>query len=193
MKSKYAFLSTALLLLGISCRAQVPVERPLAEYDKLVSQLKSSSLVGEPIRAGGTAIIPFASVNFGLVGGDTKIASGGGLSSKNVPLGFLVVEGDDVRVEFLSKPEDEPSVVHQLLQAILDRKVVFIGNGLNIGNANGNVQDLAPLISSLAKLIAEGNITAIGNALNLGSVKPLPKKDAAPTEGEPTLPQGIKP
>jgi uncharacterized spore protein YtfJ len=192
MKSKYAFLSTALLLLGIPCRAQAPMEKPLGEYDKLVSQLKSSSLVGEPIRAGGTAIIPFASVNFGLVGGDAKIASGGGMSSKNVPLGFLVVEGDDVRVEFLPEPGDKPSVVRQLLQAILDRRVVFIGNGLNIGNADGNVQDLAPLISSLGKLIAEGNVTTMGNALNLGSVKP-PKKDAAPTEAAPKLPQGSKP
>ncbi|MGB9234395.1 MAG: spore germination protein GerW family protein [Terriglobales bacterium] len=165
----------------------MPVEKPLGEYDKLVSQLKSSSLVGEPIRAGGTAIIPFASVNFGLVGGDAKIASGGGLSSKTVPLGFLVVEGDDVRVEFLTEPEDNPSVARQLLQAILDRKVVIVGNGLNIGNADGNVQDLAPLISSLAKLIAEGNVTTIGNALNLGSLKPA-KKDTAPTEGEPKLP-----
>ena len=192
MKSKYLSLLAALSLLGTPCRAQVPVDKPLAEYDKLVSQLKSSSLVGEPIHAGGTAIIPFASVNFGLISGDAKVASGGGLSSNNVPLGFLVVEGDDVRVELLREPEEKPSVLRQLLQAILDRKVVFIGNGLNIGNADGNVQDLAPLISSLAKLIAEGNITTIGNALNLGNVKPA-KKDAAPTEGKPKLPQGSKP
>lgn len=192
MKSRFTFLSVALLLLGIPCRAQVPVERPLGDYDKLASQLKSSSLVGEPIRAGGTAIIPFASVTFGLVSGDAKIALGGGMSSRNVPLGFLVVEGDDVRVELLPEPQAEPSILHELLQAILDRKVVFIGNGLNIGNAHGNVQDLAPLISSLAKIIAEGNITTIGNALNLGSVSP-PKKDAAPTEAEPKLPQGSKP
>ncbi len=192
MKSRFTFLSVALLLLGIPCRAQVPVERPLGDYDKLASQLKSSSLVGEPIRAGGTAIIPFTSVTFGLVSGDAKIALGGGMSSRNVPLGFLVVEGDDVRVELLPEPQAEPSVVHELLQAILDRKVVFIGNGLNIGNAHGNVQDLAPLISSLAKIIAEGNITTIGNALNLGSVS-APKKDAAPTEAEPKLPQGSKP
>lgn len=192
MKSRFTFLSVALLLLGIPCRAQVPVERPLGDYDKLASQLKSSSLVGEPIRAGGTAIIPFASVTFGLVSGDAKIAIGGGMSSRNVPLGFLVVEGDDVRVELLPEPQAEPSILHELLQAILDRKVVFIGNGLNIGNAHGNVQDLAPLISSLAKIIAEGNITTIGNALNLGSVSP-PKKDAAPTEAEPKLPQGSKP
>jgi uncharacterized spore protein YtfJ len=175
MKSKYVFLSAALLLLGIPGRAQAPVEKPLSEYDKLVSQLKSSSLVGEPIRAGETAVIPFGSVNFGLVGGDAKIAVGGGMSSKNVPLGFLIVEGDDVRVELLPEAEDKPSIVRQLLQAILDRKVVLIGNGLNIGNATGNVQDLAPLISSLAKIIAEGHITSLGNALNLGSVNPPPK------------------
>jgi hypothetical protein len=70
MKSKFMFLSVALLLSGIPCRGQAPVERPLGDYDKLVSQLKSNSLVGEPIRAGETAIIPFASVTFELVGGD---------------------------------------------------------------------------------------------------------------------------
>ena len=192
MKAKYACLSAALLLLGIPCRAQAPAEKPLGEYDKLVSQLKSSSLVGEPIRAGGTAILPFAAVNFGLLGGDAKMASGGGLTTTNVPLGFLVVEGDDVRVELLSEPEEKPSVVRQLLQAILDRKVVIIGNGLNIGSADGNVQDLAPLISSLGKLITEGSVTTVGNALNLGSVKP-PKQDVAPTEGKPKAPEGKKP
>lgn len=192
MKSKLIFLSVALLLLGIPCRAQAPMERSLVDYDKLASQLKSNSLVGEPIRAGGTAIIPFASVTFGLVGGDAKIASGGGMSSRNVPLGFVVVEGDDVRVELFPEPPREPSVVHELLQAILDRKVVIIGNGLNIGNARGNIQDLAPLISSLAKIIAEGNVTTVGNALNLGTLKP-PEKDAAPTEAEPKLPPGVKP
>jgi uncharacterized spore protein YtfJ len=188
MKSKYLFLSAALMLLGIPSLAQAPVDKPLAEYDRLVSQLKSSSLVGEPIRAGDTAIIPFASVNFGLVGGDAKIALGGGMSAKNVPLGFLIVEGDDVRLELLPESEDKPSVLRQLLQAILDRKVVIIGNGLNIGNAKGKVQDLAPLISSLAKLSAEGQVTTIGNALNLGSMKPQ-EKEAAPGEAPTKPPQ----
>jgi uncharacterized spore protein YtfJ len=192
MKSKYLFLSAALLMMVIPSRAQDPVEKPLDRYDKLVSRLKSSSLVGEPIRAGETAIIPFASVDFGLVGGDAKIASGGAMSSRNVPLGYLVVEGDEVQLELLPEPEDKPSVLRQLLQAILDRKVVIIGNGLNIGNASGNVQDLAPLISSLAKIIAEGQITPIGNALNLGSLNP-PKKDAAGDETPTGLPQENRP
>jgi len=192
MKSRFMFLTLALLLCGTFCPAQTPMERPLGDYDKLVSQLKSNLLVGEPIRAGGTIIIPFASVSFGLLGGDGKIASGGGMSSRNVPLGFLVVEGDDVRVELLPEPKGKPSVVQELLQAILDRKVVVIGNGLNIGNAHGTVQDLAPLISSLGKVIAEGNFTTVGNALNLGSLNP-PKKDAEATESERKPPEKGKP
>lgn len=114
------------------------------------------------------------------------------MSSKNVPLGFLVVEGDDVRVELLPEQEGKPSLLRQLLQAILGRKVVFIGNGLNIGNASGNVQDLAPLISGLAKIIAEGHVTTIGNALNHGSIDPL-KKDAVPSEAESKPSQENKP
>jgi len=82
--------------------------------------------------------------------------------------------------------------VRQLLQAILDRKVVFMANGLNIGNAEGKVQDLAPLISNLGKLIPDGSITTVGNGLNLGTLNP-PKKDAAPTEAEPKRPEGGKP
>lgn len=192
MRSRFVFLLVPLLVLGVPCLAQAPVEKPLGDYEKLTSQLKSNSLVGEPIRAGATAIIPFVSVTFELVGGDAKIASGGGIGSRTVPLGFLVVEGDDVRVELLPEPKGKPSVVQELLQAILDRKVVIIGNGLNIGNTQGNVQDLAPLISSLAKVIAEGNFTTVGNALNLGSLNP-PKKDAAPTEAEPKPPERGKP
>jgi uncharacterized spore protein YtfJ len=178
MTSKYVFLTAALLFLGVSAQAQPPADQPLGEFDKLVSQLKSNALVGEPIRAGETAIIPFASVNFGLVGGDAKIAQGGGMSLKNVPLGFLVVDGDDVRVELLPEQEEKPSVVKQLLQTVLDRKVALIVNGLNIGNANGTVQDLAPLISSLAKIVGESQTTYMVNALNLGNVN-QPKKDAA--------------
>ena len=192
MKSRYAFFLLAVLLWEIPCCAQAPMKTPLGEFDKLVSQLRSSSLVGEPIRSGGTVLIPVAALNFTLVGGDADIASGGGMTSKNVPLGFLVVEGDDVRVLLMPAQEDKPSIARQLLQAILDRKVVIVGNGLNIGRAEGNFQDLAPLISSLGKLIAEGNITTIGNALNLGNVHP-PMKEAAPSEGEPKLPQRATP
>ena len=34
-----------------------PLAKPLADFDKLVSQLKVSSVVGEPIRAGDTEVV----------------------------------------------------------------------------------------------------------------------------------------
>jgi hypothetical protein len=57
--------------------------------------------------------------------------------------------------------------VRELVQAVLDRKVVFMGNGLNIGNAPGSVSDLESLIAAQT-----GQTTIIGNALNLGSLAP---------------------
>ena len=55
---KPALLAASLLLWGLLARAQAPLAQPLADFDKLVSQLKISSVVGEPIRAGDTAVIP---------------------------------------------------------------------------------------------------------------------------------------
>jgi hypothetical protein len=42
--------------------------------------------------------------------------------------------------------------------------VVIMGNGLNIGQIPGTIQDLAPLISAMT-----GQTTVMGNALNLGN------------------------
>ena len=77
------------------------------------------------------------------------------------------MQGDEVRLEQIPELAQEASLVHELLQAILDRKVVFMGNGLNIGNAPGNVSDLESLIAAQM-----GQTTIIGNALNLGSLAP---------------------
>jgi len=184
-------LIAALLLTGLRARAQAPLSKPLADFDKLVSQLKPSTLIGEPIRTGDTAVIPFSSVKFELAGGNAKIVSGGGMSAKNVPLGFLIVEGDDVRAELLPAPEEKSGVLSQLLQGILERKVVIMGNGLNIGSASGTVGDLAPLVSGLAPIISGYQTTFLGNALNLGSLN-RPKKNTDPAESNSTTIQKEK-
>jgi len=139
--------------------------RPLADFDKLVSQLKISSVVGEPIRVGDTAVIPFAEVRFELAGGAAVVGFGGGMGGKNVPLGVLIIEGDDVRAELFPEQAEKTSVPRELMRAILDRKVVIMGNGLNIGQASGTIQDLTPMISSMM-----GQTTILGNALNLGKL-----------------------
>jgi tetratricopeptide (TPR) repeat protein len=154
-----------LLLMGLSARAQAPLAKPLAEFDKLVEQLKAGSTVGEAIRIGDTTVIPFAKIKFGLGGGGAMIGFGGGMGGKIVPLGILIVEGDDVRAELFPEPEEKPTLLQELVRRLMDRKIV-LGNGLNIGGTAGTPQDMAPLITEML-----GKTTIIGNALNLGSLK----------------------
>ena len=159
-------LALSLLFWALLARAQAPLAKPLAEFDKLVSQLKIGSVVGEPIRVGDTAVVPFAKIKFGLAGGQAMIGFGGGMDAKTVPLGILIVEGDDVRVElFPDQPEEKPALLQEIKQAILDRKWVYMVNGLNIGQTSGTIQDLAPLMSAMM-----GQTTVMVNGLNLGSL-----------------------
>jgi uncharacterized spore protein YtfJ len=165
-------LLLALLALASVARPQ-PLARPLAELDKLVSQLTSANVVGEPLRAGDATVVPFAAVRFGVGSAGAAMAVGGGLGGRVVPLGVLVVQGDDVRLEAIPQGAEEPSLARQLVQAVLDRKLVFMGNGLNIGNAPGSVSELEPLIAAQM-----GQTTIIGNALNLGSLAAPARQDA---------------
>jgi predicted acylesterase/phospholipase RssA/uncharacterized spore protein YtfJ len=150
--------------------------KPLAEFDKLVAQLKNGSVMGEPIHVGETVIIPFAKIKFGLGGGGAMMGFGGGMGGKTVPLGVLIVEGDDVRAELFPEQEEKPTVIQEIIQAVKDRKYVFMVNGLNIGNAPGTVEELAPLISGMM-----GQTTTIVNALNLGHLD-SPARAAAPAK-----------
>jgi len=156
--------------------AETPVAQALVDYDGLVSQLKVGSVVGEPIRVADTTVIPLAVVRFGLAAGQAPVGFAGGMSAKAVPLGVVIVEGDDVRVELLPESHAGPTVVEQLLQEIRDRKVVFMGNGVNVAQSSGSVQDLAPVVSGMM-----GQTTVVGNALNLASFSPIaPGSSASP-------------
>jgi uncharacterized spore protein YtfJ len=169
-----SLLAALLALPGLSVQAQTPLAGPLAEFDRLVAQLTSANVVGEPMRAGDATVIPFAAIRFGVGSAGAAIGVGGGMGGRVVPLGVLIVQGDEVRLERIPELGAEPSLVHELLQAVLDRKVVFMGNGLNIGNAPGSVSDLESLIAAQM-----GQTTIIGNALNLGSLVP-PARPASP-------------
>ena len=172
-------LTASLLFCGLLARGQAPLARPLAEFDKLVSQLNTSSLVGEPIRAGDTAVVPFARVQFGLGAGAAAVGVGGGMSGETVPFGVLIIEGDDVRAELFPEHGEKPSAIRQIIQAILDRKLVYMVNGLNIGNAPGEIQDMAPLLSAMM-----GQTTVMVNGLNLGNLK-APASAASPAGSAP--------
>ena len=62
IKQNLIVFLTAIIVFPALGRAQTqtPLDQPLADFDKLISNLKASVLVGEPVQAGDTTIIPFA-------------------------------------------------------------------------------------------------------------------------------------
>lgn len=160
--SRLASLAACLALWAGAGNAQ-PMAKPLASFDKMISDLRSSSVVGEPILAGDTTVIPFAAVQFGMGSAGAMGGVAGGMGSKTVPLGVVIVEGDDVRVEMLPEQPQKPSVLQQLVQGIIDRKVTIMGNGINVGHAPGDVKDLTEMVAGM-----KGQTTVMGNALNIG-------------------------
>ena len=75
----------SLLPSRLLMRAQ-PLANPMADFDKLVSQLNAGNVVGDVIRAGDTAVIPFAAIKFDLDGGGASKAFGGGMGVKTMRL-----------------------------------------------------------------------------------------------------------
>ncbi len=147
---------------ALSMNAQ-PLAKPLANFDKMVSELETSSAVGAPISVANTTVIPFATVQFGL----GSAGPAGGMGVKTIPLGVVIVEGDDVRVETLPHSEEKStSAMQQILQGIIDKKISFMVNGINLGNASGNASDLAAMFSAIM-----GGTNVMVNGLNLGNLK----------------------
>ena len=156
-----------ILSLALPAVAEEPLGKPLADFDRLAAQMKASSVLGEPVRAGEIAVVPFAKVHFSLGAGGASSAFGAGMGAKTTALGILIIDADDVRLEVIPEAPDEPSVLQQLVTAILDHKITILGNAVNLGSAPGSLQDVLPVITGLT-----GGITTVGNGLNLGSLKP---------------------
>jgi len=108
--------------------AQAPLEQPLANFDKLVSNLRVGAVVGDPVKVGEAFVIPFAKIHFGLGGGGAMMAYGGGMGGKTIPLGILIIEGDDVRVELFPEEEKKPSLLQELLPVILKMLPQMMGD-----------------------------------------------------------------
>jgi tetratricopeptide (TPR) repeat protein len=127
-KKATIFVFGGLFLLSGLLNAQAPLEQPLANFDKLVSNLRVGAVVGEPVKLGETFVVPFAKIHFGLGGGGAMMAFGGGMGGKTIPLGILIVEGDDVRVELFPEEEKKPSLFQELLPIILQMLPQMMGD-----------------------------------------------------------------
>ena len=138
------FVFGSLVLLSSLLNAQGPLEQPLANFDKLVSNLRVGAVVGEPVKVGETFVVPFAKIEFGLGGGGAMMAFGGGMGGKTVPLGILIVEGDDVRVELFPEEEKKPSLLQELLPVILQMLPQMMGDKSPFGPKPPGAQPAAP-------------------------------------------------
>jgi len=90
--------------------------------EKLRHISQAETVIGKPIQAGQTTIIPVSrvSLGFGIGGhvgkGDLK-GSGGGAQVD--PVAFLVIQGDDVRVLPVSKDSSLLSKVTEIIPDVL--------------------------------------------------------------------------
>lgn len=126
-KRLLAICCGALLLGPVVLTAQGPLDKSLADFDRLVAGLKAGAVVGQPLTVQDTVIVPFAKIKFGLGGGGGGMGFGGGMGAKAVPLGFLIIEGDKVRVELIPEEDKKPSLLQELLPVLLNMLPQIMG------------------------------------------------------------------
>ncbi|MGQ9671643.1 MAG: spore germination protein GerW family protein [Candidatus Aminicenantales bacterium] len=125
-------------------QSQVPLEQPLVNFDRLIGGLKVSSVLGKPVQVGETTIIPFAKITFGLGGGGAMMAYGGGMGGKTIPMGILIIEGENVRVELFAEEEKKPSFLQEMLPVFLKLLPEIMGSkstgGIKVGAPSGGTK-----------------------------------------------------
>jgi tetratricopeptide (TPR) repeat protein len=127
IRQSAVFVFGCVLALSGLLQAQAPLAEPLANFDKLVSNLRVGAVVGDPISVGETFVVPFAKIRFGLGGGGSMMAFGGGMGGKTIPLGILIIEGEDVRVELFPEEEKKPSLLQEFLPILLQALPQMMG------------------------------------------------------------------
>ncbi len=103
-------------------------------FDKLENFLKTKTVVGEPITIGGTTLVPFINITFGMgVGGgngtDEKgnggLGGGGGTGAKIAPTAVLVIQNDKVELLPIKKSGGLDKLVDMvpgIIEKINDKK-----------------------------------------------------------------------
>lgn len=106
---------------------------------KVREMIDANTIVGEPITTvDGITLIPVSKLTFGFAGGGSDFAKkqepnngfGGGIGAgvNIVPVAFIVVKGDDVKILYLSPPAS--STVDKIIDSVpevFDKIADFIG------------------------------------------------------------------
>jgi uncharacterized spore protein YtfJ len=96
-------------------------------FDKMTSIIKVDSVIGEPIRVQDVIIVPFSRISYGMGAGGAMMGYGGGMGGKTVPLGVLIIEGEDVRVELFPLEEKKSSFLQEMLPVLLQMLPQIMG------------------------------------------------------------------
>jgi len=90
----------------------------ILEKLRLVSQ--AETVIGKPIQAGATTVVPVSrvSLGFGLGGHKEHVAASGGGVSIN-PVAFVVITGDDVRIMPIDRDNDLVSKIADLVPDVV--------------------------------------------------------------------------
>lgn len=129
MKSLLSILIVGLLVSAIPLGAQgkSAVDEAFISFDRMMSIIKVSSVIGQPIRAQDTIIVPFSKISFGLGAGGMMMGYGGGMGGKAIPLGILIIKGEDVRVELFPFEEKKPSFFQEMLPVLFKMLPQILG------------------------------------------------------------------
>ena len=131
MKMKNVLIATCVVLWlpsgQIQAQTKSVTDEAFLNFDKITSVIKVDSVIGEPIRVQNTIVIPFSKISYGLGAGGAMMGFGGGMGGKTIPLGVLIIEGEDIRVELFPLEEKRPSFLQEMLPVLLQMLPQFMG------------------------------------------------------------------
>ena len=116
--------------------------------EKIRSMMDANTVVGQPIEAGGTTVIPISKISLGYASGgsdfaqknqkpdhDNSFGGGAGMGVTITPISFLVIQGETVRVVSVDQPASTAmDRVIDLVPGVVDK----VGSILNKKKEDGD-------------------------------------------------------
>jgi uncharacterized spore protein YtfJ len=121
MKVCLSILTVSFFLFSVPLQAEEKsaVDEAFVSFDKMMSIIKVSSVIGKPVQSDDIIVVPFSKISYGLGAGGAMMGFGGGMGGKAVPLGILIIEGQEVKVELFPLEERKPSFFQQMLPILI--------------------------------------------------------------------------
>ena len=173
MKMKMTILLVVLWLalpsLALFGQAKSPLSESLADLEKMLDSFKAESVIGAPIQAGNAVIIPFSRLKFGLGAGGASMGFGAGMGGKAVAMGYLLIQGDDVKIELLPVEDKKPSWFQQMLPTLLQLLPMLQGGK----SMPGPAAEKPPLAPPAPGSPAAEKLAPSGQSVNMNFIQGL--------------------